>query len=160
MKKSKRQLFHDTTFIDINIDSYPFALKIFHNFWECLFQIVNDLMSKIYSHSLHFNNTMNISTHRLNKLGIFFILQKKNYSTKSLKKPIIIIFKLFIHTTTSLVQLFSPMKHAHPGSSHRELMLAFFSNHYASLHKPLKHSWGLHHITRFLILLTSFCQPK
>jgi len=70
-------------------------------------------MRKNYSLSLHFNNTMNIPAYRLNKLGIFNFT-KKHYSTKSLKKPIIIIFKLFIHTTTSLVQLFSPMKHAHP----------------------------------------------
>lgn len=33
-------------------------------------------MSKIYSLSLHFNNTMNINTHRLNKLGIFYFTKE------------------------------------------------------------------------------------
>jgi len=75
-EKYKKQLFHNTTLIDINIDSCPFVLKNFHHFWECLFSIINDLMSKIYSLSLHFNNTMNISTHRLNKLDIFYFTKK------------------------------------------------------------------------------------
>jgi hypothetical protein len=53
-------------------------------------------MSKIYSLSLHFNNTMNINTHRLNKLGIFYFT-KETLFNKVIKKTNYYYFQTF-HT--------------------------------------------------------------
>ncbi len=70
-------------------------------------------MSKIYSISLHFNNTMNIPTHRLNKLSDFNFTKETLFNHHQNNQ--LLLFPNFSYTPPlGLVQLFSPTKHAHP----------------------------------------------